>query len=325
MKQLGTLALVSLFAPALQAQTPTFTLQTRGEYGVVVDVGAGEIIDGLPDASVITATTRLHTSVRGAHAGTTIRLATSRHGRGVVVEESGAVCNRSTEGEFLAGTLDEEGHHDHSAPHTLSLIVEGSTATEGTVTITWGAWATDHAEAGCSVDLNDDQIPDFEGEANARPVVQEFRVQRLGRRFLIHLTTQAEAEIEGRGVAGYLGGLGIYFREGAPSSAVTPYGTACGGTIAGTLNGGDAVVTLSGAAADSFGLVLIGLHEANIGIGNCTLLTLPVAVVPFRTDAQGAATHNLRLPAVGVLDLRVQDLIVASGIATSNGLRIERR
>ena len=324
MHLLGTLTFTSLLTATLTAQTPTVTLQTRADYGVVAEDQDHELVDGLPANTALTARTRLAASIPGAQVRCTLRPAQGRFGQGVVVEEEGSVFNRSTEGTRIAGTLDEAGPL-HSTPHTLSLIVANSTATEGTLTVVWSGRASDGADATCSLDLDDDTVPDFTGAANERPVVRELRVGRVGRRFVIHITTEAEAELDGRGFAAYGARLEVYFREGAPTCSVTPYGSECGGHLDGTITDRTASLALSNAAANSFGLLVLGASEASIGIGTCALLTLPHAVLPLRTDGNGAATRDLRLPPAGVVDLRVQAVLFDGAVTTSNGLRLECR
>ncbi|MCC6670576.1 MAG: hypothetical protein IT458_05925 [Planctomycetes bacterium] len=320
---------------ALVAQGPTFKLSTATKYGVVAQIGTNEKVSGVAANTAVVQPLALNArnfaTNLSANAANSAGLSRFYNQATVHVREHGAVYSNTTTGKALAATIDAGGT-DNAAPHTLSFTVTGTTSQNGVVVVSWSAQATPGGSARCAIDLDGDQTPEFTGTANQRPVVKEFPVQAGTSGFAFTITTECAAAIEDvRGGASYSASLSVSFREGSSRTyTVTPFGPECRGKLAGSASMNTLTLNLTNAPASAIGLLVIGDTQGTVELGDCDLLVLPEVIQVFQTDAQGKATHILRLPHMGAFTLFVQDATLepsGSGfkIGTSNSLKVEVR
>jgi len=322
-------------APQLLAQTgPTWQVLTATDYSVVANDGTGEVLDGKPANTTLAFPFQLQASagskVWAKHKSEIVL--SSPLGKGLRIREEGAAKSTTTTGIALAGTLDEVGPV-HLEPHTLIVGITGTTKPSGVVTIVWNASATaSNSFAKTSIDLNGDLTPEFEGDVGRGTVVKTFPVTATSAGYFFTVETSAGTDIEGIGHGAFQLDLTMYFREGTSGVTFTPYGPECAGKLvgsAGASNGRQEIrLNLTNAAKNAIGLTVVGNQAIDLSLGTCKLLVAPLLVLPFRTDAVGAASQEFSVRAGFPFAIKAQAVTLSvSGsalvVGSSNGLRIE--
>jgi hypothetical protein len=229
------------------------------------------------------------------------------------------------------GTMAAATGRSNEGPHEVRLRIAGTSGLRGKVEL----WAMGFASAGAStsieVDVGADGIPDFAYAATATVSFErrqwDVRLPASGVLDVL-LTTHGRALVPFDQRGTYFSGLTVRFTPGR-FCAIAPYASPCGASLSGydVVAGGvhALALELADAPASAAGVLVLGAQQVDLPIPgtSCRLHVDPALSLRFTTDSLGAAVHVLPLPAaVARLDLRVQDVVVAPRISSSNGLSV---
>ncbi|MEZ5988293.1 MAG: hypothetical protein R3F30_04075 [Planctomycetota bacterium] len=321
------LPLLAAFAVAtpLSAQL-TSGLTTKGEFGVV----ANKLKDSLPDQTAIVNSKYL-TAMDGV----------GLEGRKAYSTSLAAHWTNTLAGTRMASVTDsawaQPGNRGETiSPHELVWKLGASTATTGTLKLTYIGRVGGNGKAEAKVDVGN---VNFTAPADGKAWFKDIPGLEVGSAGLeIRIRTLAQADASSATVvAEAFGNLSMTFVPDQPATTCTIKldKTSCkeGGTLNGAskLEGNAHLIDfgLAAASAKAFAVSLISAKAdtASFGAG-CVLFTQPVWVGVSLTDDKGATSLRLAVPATTPLTGWVQMATVkidthGISLATSNTLVVD--